>query len=138
MNKMKDRIAGIILTLLSLLLTVGVKTLFSACGAKDDGSFMSCHYAEQAVFGMGIALTVISVCVLISGGSRIGTGCAVALIPAGAVTLFTPGVLINLCMMPNMHCHTVMHPAVSVICGLIIAAAAVHVFLSLRKRGERK
>ena len=135
MKNIKDRIPGIILTVLSLLLTVGVKLIFPACGPKEDGTWMACHWAEQAVFGMGIALTTISVVVLITGGSRVSAGAAIALISAAAVTVITPGILINLCMMQNMRCHTVMSPAVTVLCALIIAVSAFHVFVQLRKSG---
>ena len=62
MKKVKERTAGIVMTVLSLLLTIGSKTIFSACGPKEDGSWMTCHWAEQAVFGMGIVLTLIKLC----------------------------------------------------------------------------
>ena len=127
-----------ILTVLSLLLTVGVKTFFSACGAKDDGSFMTCHWAEQAVFAAGIALTLMSVIVLIAGSDNAGFGAAVSILALAGVTAIIPGVLIDLCMMPQMHCHVVMRPAVTVVCALIIVTAAVHAFMQAHKKGAAK
>lgn len=136
MKKIGTRINGIILTALSLLLTVGSKLIFPACGPKEDGSWMTCHWSEQAVFGMGAALTVISVIVLIAGNSRTALGASLAAIPLAVLTALTPGVLIGLCMMENMRCHTTLRPAVAVISVLIAAAAAVNAFIIIRK--ERK
>lgn len=126
MKIVKDRIAGIVMTVLSLLLTVGVKTVFSACGPKEDGSWMTCHWAEQAVFMAGTALTVISVIVLIFGRHKAALGASLCALPVVIVTTLIPGVAINLCMMTNMHCHTVMRPAVIVISVLIAVTAAVN------------
>lgn len=136
MKKIRERIGGIVLTILSLALTVGVKTVFSACGPKDDGSWMNCHWAEQAVFGIGIALTVMSVLVLIFGGSRTGAGASLAAVPAAAIAAFTPAGLINLCMMTNMHCHSVTRPAVIVLSVLIAVTAAVNAAVIFRKTGR--
>lgn len=141
MKKVKERTAGIIMTVLSLILTVGVKTVFSACGPKDDGSWMTCHWAEQAVFGMGIVLTLISVVVLVSGKKPAALGASLAAVPAACGVIFVPGVLINLCMMTNMHCHTVMRPAVIVISALTAVTAcinAVVLFRAGRRNGENR
>lgn len=139
MKEIKDRIAGIIMTVLSLALTVGVKSFFSACGPKDDGTWMTCHWAEQAVFGMGIVLTVISAVVLAAGRKPAALGASLAAVPAACVAMLAPGVLINLCMMTNMHCHTVMRPAVMVISAVIAVIALVNSVLMIksgRRNGE--
>ena len=60
-----EKLTEIILVLLSVILTAGVKFLFHACGQKEDGSWMHCHDAEQTVFVLGIMLTVMSVLMLI-------------------------------------------------------------------------
>lgn len=141
MKGIKDRTAGIIMTVLSLVLTIGVKSFFSACGPKDDGTWMTCHWAEQAVFGMGIVLTVISAAVLVMGRKPAALGASLAAIPAACAIVFTPGVLINLCMMTNMHCHTVMRPAVMVISVLIAVTAAVNSVVMVRggrRNGESR
>ena len=137
-NVLKGRITGMILTILSLVLTIGVKTFFSACGPKEDGSFMTCHWAEQAVLAMGIALTAMSVILLIMGSSKAGFGAALSILAAAGMTVLIPGVMIDLCMMPQMHCHVAMRPAVIVLCALIIVTAAVHIFMQLRKKGAEK
>ena len=134
MEKIKGRITGIVMTTLSVLLTCGVMFIFPACDAKDDGTWMRCHYAQLAVFAMGCALIVISVIVLICGRSRTGAGASLAAVPLAAAAALTPETVIGLCMMTNMRCHTLMRPAVIVICVLIAAAACVNAFMILRKK----
>lgn len=134
---MKKRIAGIILTILSLLLTVGVMLIFPACGAKDDGTFMLCHWAGQAVFGMGIVLTVISVIVLIFGDGRAAAGASLSTFALAVLTALTPELLIPLCKMPTMQCHTAMRPAVIVISALIAVTAAVNSVIILKRKEQK-
>ena len=55
----KINLQDIILLVLSLLLAFGTEFFFHACPAKDDGSWMRCHWAENAVFAIGIALSVL-------------------------------------------------------------------------------
>ena len=134
MKQIRSRIGGCILFILSALLTVGVRVIFPACPAHDDGSFMTCHWAGQAVFGAGIALTVISCTVLIAGNGKTAAGASLAIVPLAAVTALIPDIIIPLCRMPMMRCRTAMHPAVSVISGIIAAAALVNAIVILRKR----
>ena len=138
MNKIKSRIGGIILFILCIMLTAGTKLIFPACAAHDDGSFMNCHWAEQAVFGAGLALTAISLIVLVSGKGKAASGASLALIPIAAITAVIPDILIPLCKMPMMRCHTAMRPAIIVISCLIAAAALVNAVMILRKKEENK
>lgn len=138
MKNIKSRIGGIILFILSLALTVGIKAVFPACPPHDDGSFMNCHWAEQSVFGAGLALTTISLTVLIFGSGQASAGASLAMIPLAAVTALTPDILIPLCKMPMMRCHTSTHPAVIVISCLIAVTALVNAVLILRKKEADK
>lgn len=138
MKNIKSRTGGIILLILSLVLAVGVKLIFPACAAHDDGSFMCCHWAEQSVFGAGIALTAISLIVLVYGSGKASIGASLSMIPIAAVAAFTPEILISLCKMPMMRCHTTMRPAVIVISCLIAAAALVNAVVIIRKKEESR
>ena len=138
MKTIKSRIGGIILFILSLALTIGIKLIFPACAAHDDGSFMCCHWAEQSVFGAGIALTAISLIVLVFGSSKASIGASLAVIPIAAVAALTPDILIPLCKMPMMQCHTTTHPAVIVISCLIAVTALVNAIVIIRKKEENK
>ena len=95
---------------------------------------MTCRWAEQSVFGAGIALTAMSAAVLVLGKGRAALGASLAILPLAAVTALTPGILIPLCKMPMMQCHTLMHPAVIVISCLIAVTALVNVLVNIRKK----
>lgn len=125
------------MTALSLLLTIGVILIFPACGPKEDGSWMMCHWAGQAIFGMGIALTVISAIALIFGGGKAAAGASLSAAVLAVLTAITPEILIPLCKMPTMQCHTMMRPAVIVVSALIAVTAAVNAVIILKRKDER-
>lgn len=125
------------MTILSFILTIGVLLIFPACGPKDDGTFMMCHWAGQAVFGMGIVLTVISVIVLIFGSGKAAAGASLSAAALAVLTALTPEILIPLCKMPTMQCHTLMRPAVIVLSALIAAAAVVDAVIILKRKDDK-
>ncbi len=130
MNKnRKIDIRGILLLILGIFLTVGVKIIFNCCDPKDDGSWMRCHWAEQSVFGVGIALSVMAVIRLIARRADTKKGVSAAMIPAALLNIFIPGILIGLCMMSEMRCRAVMRPSVSVISAVIAIIAVIDVIM---------
>lgn len=119
---------GIILFVLSAVLTVGVMTFISACKHKTDaGMWMACHWAQMAVFGAGCVMSVISLAIIIVKNAKIRLGLALSLIPMSVYTALIPNTLINLCMMTDMRCHSVMKPAVIVISVLIAIASLIYI-----------
>ena len=122
-------VAEIILTVLCVLLCVGDKLIFHACGQTDEGKWMACHWAEQAVFAAGISLSVTAIILLLVKNADIRRGLALAMIPQAAVTAFIPNTLINLCMKTDMRCHTVTKPAVIILSAAVAVCAAVCAFI---------
>ncbi|MBQ8927385.1 MAG: DUF4418 family protein [Oscillospiraceae bacterium] len=115
----KPHITDILLLVMSAALCIGVKLLFHACAPKEDGSWMACHWAEQAVFAasLGMSLTAF---VRLFLDRRARAGAALGMSITAAVTAFIPGVFIRLCMMNDMRCHAVMRPAAVILCVLIV------------------
>ena len=70
---MKNRIGSIILLILSILLVVGEQTFAGPCGPKPNGGFMTCHWAGQAVLGVGIVLVILSLLHVVSKKSLLQT-----------------------------------------------------------------
>ena len=132
-KKTAEIITEVILLLLSIVLTAGVKTFISPCEHKtDSGMWMACHWAGQAVFGTGTALCANSLLMLILKG-RERTGLALANITLAVVTAFIPNTLINLCMKSEMRCHSVMKPAVIVISIVIAVVSCVYIVINKNK-----
>lgn len=124
---MRNNLSGIfagILTVLGLMLSAGVQLVFHACGAHEDGSYMSCHWAQVAVVTMGVVITVTGIGALMVRDRRVRQGIAVAAAPSGLAAAALPNILIRLCMMDTMHCNRAMRPA-AVIFGLLAAVTSV-------------
>lgn len=113
-------LAGIVLTVLSALLVVGVLSFAAPCGVHDDGDYGPCHWAARAVLGVGAVLLVLSVVRIFERdeGERRGLSFAAALL--GVLVACMPGVLVDLCATQAMRCHAIMHPF-SVCVGAAIA-----------------
>ncbi|MBR2283889.1 MAG: DUF4418 family protein [Ruminococcus sp.] len=139
-NSRSTNAAGIAMIIVGAILCIGVKAVFHACGAKDDGTFMNCHNAENAAAVLGAAMMILSAFSLFirKKGVRICTAALTA--AAGIFAAVIPNNVIHLCMMESMRCHAVMRPAV-IICGIIGAAVSVlfiiSVLLSRSAEGEK-
>lgn len=130
------RIADVALLLLSAVLCVGVKLVFHACGAMEDGSYMHCHSAENAVFAAAIALVVLALLLCLLRARIARAVIAFVTTVLALVTAFIPQNIVHLCMMPDMRCRSIMRPAV-LVCSLLIAAAALlSALLSLRAKED--
>ena len=133
-KKINIGVSDIILLVLSAVFMIGIRTFFASCGPKDDGSWMTCHWAGQAVTGIAAVLLVIAIIHMFVPNAKIKQGLSLAVIPAALLSAILPGNLIGLCMMNTMRCHSVMHPAVIVVSVLMIAAAVLDLIMQ-RKKG---
>ncbi len=134
---MKERIKNIfvgdiVALVFSLVLLLGTKFVFHACGPKEDGTFMKCHTAETAVLIVA-AIAVLAAAVQFFVKERkikaflSETGILLACIAAAI-----PGRLFGLCMMEDMRCQAVMKPAVTVVSVLLIITGVVNTVLNLK------
>ena len=133
-KKLRFGVMDLLLLALNLLFFVGMQTVFLPCEVRPDGSWMTCHWAGQAVTGIAAALAAIALMHLVIPRAQVKVGLALAMIPLSVLALVLPDHLIDLCMMETMHCHTVMEPAVTVISLLNVLLAAVDVYV--QGRGE--
>ena len=132
MNEKKRRcgITDVLLLVLNLIFFVGIQTVFAPCEAHPDGSWMTCHWAGQALIGIAAALLAIAVMHLVIPRTQVKIGLSLAVIPVSVLAFAVPDHLIDLCMMETMHCHTVMEPAVTVLSllNVLLAAADIYVY----------
>ncbi len=132
-RKHRIGIIDIFLTAVSAFYLIGIRTLFSACGQKEDGTWMSCHWAGQAVTAIAAVLLVISVMRIIISDVKIRTGLSAAMIPTAVSGIFVPGTLVSLCMMDTMRCHTVMRPFVMIMSAAVSVICVIDILVN-RKR----
>ena len=136
MNEKKRRcgITDVLLLVLNLIFFVGIQTVFAPCEARPDGSWMTCHWAGQALIGIAAALLAIAVMHLVIPRAQVKIGLSRAVVPVSVLAFAVPDHLIDLCMMETMHCHTVMQPAVTALSllNIMLVLADIYVY----RRGE--
>ncbi len=128
-------ILDIILFMLSTALCFGTKFVFHACAPKEDGGWMVCHWAEQAVFGLGLVLFFLSSVMFAFKDGKTKSGMILAMEAIAALAAILPNHLINLCMMTDMRCHSVMKPAVLIL-GILIMIVGVIAIIIHRKEND--
>lgn len=119
-NDKAQPLVGIVLTVLSSILLVGILTFAGPCGVHDDGTVSSCYWASRAVLGVGVVLVVISLVRIFERDEGERRGLSFSAVLLGVLVAVLPGVLIDLCMMQTMRCHTVMRPF-ALVMGVLIA-----------------
>ena len=111
--------------LVCLLFFAGLLTVFAPCGPKEDGGFMTCHWAGNTLVGLAAVLCVMSVIRLAARDRKARMGVDLAAIPTALLAAMTPGKLIGLCMMADMRCRSVMRPAALIFSVLILVLAGI-------------
>lgn len=127
-----SRILPILILILSLILAVGAQVVFHACGPKEDGGWMACHWAQQTASALGAVMTVQAVILFLARTRAARAAVSAAIVPAAAMALITPAGLINLCMMADMRCQSIMKPAVRLVAAIILILAAVNAVVNAK------
>ncbi len=133
----KKMLSALFPAILSLLLVLGVTTVFSACDRREDGMWMPCHQCQNSVAAGGVGLVV-----LFGASAAIKNKIArvllqVLAIISSIIIFFIPGGLCPMCMMKSMRCYTVFQPFTRVMSGIIAASGAGAVVASV-KEDKRK
>lgn len=133
----KGRVISLISSAAGLLLAVGSMTVFSACGPKEDGTLMICHNAQIRVAMCGIGLAVLFAIAAFVKSKAIKLICDTAALVLSVVTFMTPGVLVQICHLSNMHCQVRLKPFTRG-AALFIALLAVWDILRIIKEKREK
>ena len=127
------RFRDILPAVLSVLFLMGILFVFHPCGPKEDGTWMSCHWAGVAETVCAALMTVLSLLRLALPSPKAKTALSVLTILIAAAAAVIPGNVIHLCMMADMRCRAIMRPAVIVFSVLIILTAVWNILLSHRR-----
>lgn len=134
MKRLKTGIAEIFLLIFGVLILVGSLTFFSACGAKEDGSFMSCHWAQMMITAFGALISAEALAAVLIPDRMFKAGLDTAAALTSALLALVPGTLIPLCMMPDMHCRAVTQPVTLLLACLAFVAAVAGLILNLKRK----
>ena len=126
----KQLIPAAVLLILSVLIVIGSQSFLKPC-VHEDGSFGPCHWAGQALLGLGCALGVLAALAL--AVRRAGFGLFLGALPVCVLGILTPGTLIDLCHMSTMRCRMVMQPAMIILFAAALLCALTGAVLSARK-----
>ena len=122
----------IILLIVSLILMIGIVTVFHAC-VHEDGTVSVCHAAQQGVFILGIVLSAISLIQLFVRNRKANRILSALLFCGGIIAALMPGTFMRLCVMPAMRCNTMMRPF-AVCCGIVLAILSLLHLILYRKK----
>ena len=133
--KKKGLAAGIAELITALILTAGSLTVFGACEA-EEGHFMNCHLAQNAVALAGAVLTALSLLRTVLSNGDIRTGLSLGVFALSVSAIFIPKTLINLCMMETMRCHTIFRPAVIITASALAVISGIDAAAGLIRAGK--
>lgn len=132
-TKLRIGVTDIVFLAASLIFLLGIRFAFGPCGPKEDGSWMLCHWAGNVLMGLAAVLVVLAILHILSAQSAVKLGLSLGAIPVSVLAWLIPGKLIQMCMMQDMRCHTVMTPAVTLCAGVMIVIAVVDIIVQYRR-----
>ena len=135
MNKPEKRIGptDLVLFAIAVLSIIGFLTAFKGCGPKEDGTWMTCHWAEAAQIGLSCVLTVCAVLHLFTSDAGVKMGIDLAMIPTALFAGILPGSVISLCMMDTMRCRVFTRPY-GLVMNVLVIITCIADFLIRKKK----
>lgn len=123
-----------VITAVNVLFFLGIRFIFHSCPAKADGSFMTCHYAQNVVLFSLCVLALISL-VNIFVNAQIKKGLLISCIILALASVLIPGHLVALCHSAQMRCHMITKPFSMLFLFLSAFLSAVNLlFVILRQK----
>lgn len=133
----KNNIISLIVTVLALMFTVGIMTVFAACGPKEDGTWMRCHNVQIYLGICGVAMTVLAVAAFISRPKLLRIA-LYALITGGSVVAFLlPEIIMPMCMLHTMRCYGVMEPFDRIMTALIAVVSIIGIIRTIIRKDSK-
>ena len=127
----KHTIPAILLFTLSVIIVVGSQRFLSPC-VHEDGAVGVCHWAGQALMGIGCVLGILGALALVC--RRAAFGVFLSALPVCILGILTPGTLLELCHMSTMRCRMVMQPAMIILFSTALLTSLAGAVLTERKR----
>ena len=105
--------------------------------AAGSGTVMKCFWTARAELGIGILIAVLGILLIAFRSAQVRLGLSISLALNGILALLIPNVLIGVCSDAHSTCRMLTLPALTILSGVAIAAAAAnaaYLFRSDRKR----
>ena len=127
-------IPSIVILLLGVIIAIGSVSFLSPC-IHEDGNYGACHWAGQALLGLGCVIAVQSLMAIVFPKYR--RGVYMGIVPVSAMGILTPGTLISICKMDTMRCRMIMRPAMILLFIAVLLTALIGTILTKDERVER-
>jgi uncharacterized membrane protein len=124
------KISNIIITIATLCL-LAFSFIFQ-CAPKEDGLYMNCHKANLSVAAIAFAIIILSILLFVLKNKVAKQVIYVLAAISSIVCGIIPGILIHLCMMPEMTCRAIFQPA-DIICSIVIFLFSIVGFIFNQK-----
>lgn len=134
MKKQKTTWIFAVQLIISAVFFIGMLTFLKPCGPKEDGTFMSCHYAGTALIILSAGMLAISLLGLFLKDGAARTAVGALQFAFSVLALIIPGTVIGLCMMPEMRCRAVMRPGSIVFAVLMLLFSLAGILINRRKK----
>jgi hypothetical protein len=136
------KVAAISLVLLAVL--IAIVPIFSDCLSAGrmltlaDGREipMKCHWTGRAELGLGLPLLAVGLTMFFSRRKESYRNLGIVGVMLGVVTILLPTTLIGVCGSPDMPCHSIMQPALTLMGILVIGISLAAVILNWRREQE--
>jgi hypothetical protein len=133
------KIAALIIILLAAV--VGIAPQFTDCLSREkaielpNGKSlpMKCHWTARAEIALAVPLLLCGVSLLVSRRKESWRPQAVLTIALGLFVVLLPTVLIGVCVKPDMVCHALMKPTLTLAGILVVALGALCFLLAGRQ-----
>jgi phosphoglycerol transferase MdoB-like AlkP superfamily enzyme len=116
------KISNIIITIMSIILLIAA--FIFQCPQKDDGSYMHCHNANIALAVISCVIIVLGIISFVSKNTIAKYVLSAVVAVASVLGAMIPGIIVSLCMMPEMTCRAALRPT-AIICSVIICIFAI-------------
>ena len=123
----EKKILSLLPAAFSLLMAIGTATVFRACPMKEDGTWMHCHTAQNAVVAAGAAMFVLLLIAAFVKNRMVRIALYGICVAGSILTFLTPGGLVSMCMMDTMRCYAVMQPFVRIMSGCVLVCSAIRI-----------
>ena len=132
----KNKITGIVITLLGLLTALIPTVIFKVCAAMD-GKFMKCHWTSQVEVALGITVLALGLLIILAKENAASSAYAAASAVNGVLVILIPTVVIGVCGSADMPCNSGTKPALIIAGALIIVVALINTisYLASKKNG---
>ena len=129
----KNRGISLLKLAVSIFFLIGFMSFLKPCGPKEDGTWMHCHQAGQALCLIAAGLALLSLAALLMKGKASMLLALLSIILA-LLAIILPGHVISLCMMPEMRCRAITAPAGFVFGILMIVFSIAGLFLRRKEK----